>query len=65
MLELNFLNTALIAGITASVTAGLLGSFMYAYRETVKSEMFAHVSLAGVGAVNACLEKSDEAFSQL
>ena len=50
MFELNFLNTAMIAGITASITAGLLGSFMYAYRETVKSEMFAHVSLAGVGA---------------
>ena len=50
MFELNFLNTALIAGVSASITAGLLGSFMYAYRETVKSEMFAHVSLAGVGA---------------
>ena len=50
MFELNFLNTAMIAGITASITAGLLGSFMYAYGESVKSEMFAHVSLAGVGA---------------
>ena len=50
MFELNFLNIALIAGVSASVTAGLLGSFMYAYGESVKSEMFAHVSLAGVGA---------------
>jgi len=50
MFELNFLNTALIAGISASIAAGLLGSLMYAFGESVKSEMFAHVSLAGVGA---------------
>ena len=50
MIELNFLNTAVISGVVGAITAGIVGSFMYAFNESVKSEMFAHVSLAGVGA---------------
>lgn len=49
MLSYGFIQRALIAGLASACTAAVLGNFVVASRQSVVSDMLAHVALAGVG----------------
>lgn len=49
ILQYDFAVRALVVGLGAAVTAGVLGNFVVASRQAVISDMLAHTALAGVG----------------
>jgi len=44
-----FVQYAFLGGICMAILAGLLGPFVVASRQSIASDMFAHVALAGIG----------------
>ena len=50
LLTYTFIQYAFVGGICMAVLAGLLGPFVVASRQSIASDMFAHVALAGIGA---------------
>jgi len=50
LLTYTFVQYAFIGGIAMAVLAGLLGPFVVQSRQSIASDMFAHVALAGIGA---------------
>lgn len=49
LLTYTFVQFAFIGGICMAVLAGLLGPFVVQSRQSIASDMFAHVALAGIG----------------
>lgn len=50
LLTYTFVQYAFIGGLCMAVLAGLLGPFVVQSRQSIASDMFAHVALAGIGA---------------
>jgi len=50
LLTLTFVQYAFIGGIAMAILTGLLGPFVVQSRQSIASDMFAHVALAGIGA---------------
>jgi zinc transport system permease protein len=50
LLSYTFVQYAYIGGITMAFLAGLVGPFVVQSRQSIASDMFAHVALAGIGA---------------
>ena len=49
LLTFTFVQYAFLGGICLAVLAGLLGPFVVQSRQSIASDMFAHVALAGIG----------------
>jgi len=50
LLTYTFVQYAFLGGISMAVLAGMLGPFVVQSRQSIASDMFAHVALAGIGA---------------
>jgi zinc transport system permease protein len=50
LLTYTFVQYAFLGGISMAVLAGILGPFVVQSRQSIASDMFAHVALAGIGA---------------
>jgi zinc transport system permease protein len=50
LLTYTFVQYAFLGGISMAVLAGVLGPFVVQSRQSIASDMFAHVALAGIGA---------------
>lgn len=50
LLTYTFVQYAFIGGISMAILTGLLGPFVVQSRQSIASDMFAHVALAGIGA---------------
>jgi len=50
LLTYTFVQYAFIGGVAMSILAGVLGPFVVQSRQSIASDMFAHVALAGIGA---------------
>jgi len=50
LLTYTFVQYAFVGGIALAVVAGLLGPFVVQSQQSIASDMFAHVALAGIGA---------------
>jgi zinc transport system permease protein len=50
LLTYTFVQYAFLGGISMAILAGVLGPFVVQSRQSIASDMFAHVALAGIGA---------------